>query len=105
MINKFLFIGLFPFSLLYADKERDERLQQNSVLYLSTVECIKKYKISFLEMMPILEFIIKKMNEDNDYYGLKGLKNKIDRLKNKENEKEVKKLDLEIDETIRKILK
>ena len=99
------FIVLFFVVLnAFSDAERDKRIEQNSIIKLAAFECINNHKCPFNAISPILEFLVKKMEEDKDFYGFQCFKSKLHKIRNKENEKEVDRLVGMIEVSIKKML-
>lgn len=76
--------------------QRDRDLAQNYILQISTLECAIKYKVPVSDLDPIFDFIIEKMYLDKDFWGLSALKNRLEKLRTKDNDKDINKLDFYI---------
>lgn len=103
MFKKFSIL-LITFSI-FADKEREARIEQNSIIKLAAFECINVHKCPFFAVSPILQFLIKKMEEDKDFYGFQCFKSKLHKVRNRDNEKEVDRLLGMIEVSIKQMLK
>lgn len=101
---KKLFLSLLIMFSIQSDPEREKRIEQNSIIKLAAFECLNVHKTPFYAICPILEFLVKKMEEDKDFYGFQCFKNKLHKIRNKDNEKEVDRLLGMIDVAIKKML-
>lgn len=89
---KRLFLILLTIFFVKCDIEREKRIEQNAIIKLAAFECINVHKTPFSAILPILEFLVKKMEEDKDFYGFQCFKSKLYKVRNKDNEKEVDRL-------------
>lgn len=93
-------ILLLIFTVKAEVSQRDIDLAQNHILQISTLECAIKYKVPVSDLDPIFDFIIEKMYKDKDFWGLSALKNRLEKLRTKDNTKDINKLDFYIFEKL-----
>lgn len=102
-MKKFIVLFFVVFNV-FSDVEREKRIEQNAIIKLAAFECINVYKCPLYAISPILSFLVKKMEEDKDFYGFQCFKSKLHKIRNKENEKEVDRLVGIIEASIKKML-
>lgn len=95
-MKKLLLIFFITFcikaDLVFFD-EKDIKIAGNYLLESSILDSIKNYKVPIADLSMVLELIIDKMYKENDIWGLRRLRNRLEKMRDKDNEYEINKLD------------
>jgi len=91
---------LFIFNLKANSAEKKELFSTNIALTISIYNLFHDYKLPIQETKAFYRVIIEKLALDKDLFALHSLKNKLEKLSNKENRGDINFLQFEIDNQI-----